>query len=280
MTFSKSIKYSILVNSCDKFSDCWHPFFKLLKIYWPDCKASLYLNTEKEDYSHQGMLINSTKVGLKQTKYKSHFTWSECLLKALDKIEDEIIIYMQEDYFLKAPVKNELVEHFVELIESDESIHCIHLTDAGPNGEAPSNKDKLLWTVPKIHRDRVSCQAAIWRKSVLREYIRSHESGWNFEWYGSKRAELLDHNFYTVDRNVIMLNKFEIIPYVCTGIIGGKWSKEVPLLFTENNINIDYTKREFFKGNKLTIFERIKSKIKRIPNDIRSNFDLFMMKYK
>lgn len=30
------MNYSILVNTCDKFEDCWNPFFKLLSIYWPD----------------------------------------------------------------------------------------------------------------------------------------------------------------------------------------------------------------------------------------------------
>ena len=41
---------AILVNSCDKYEDAWDPFFKLLKIQWPDCPYRIYLNTEFKNY--------------------------------------------------------------------------------------------------------------------------------------------------------------------------------------------------------------------------------------
>lgn len=44
------MKYALLVNTCDKFEDCWIPFFSLLKKYWPDCSGKIYLNTEYKSY--------------------------------------------------------------------------------------------------------------------------------------------------------------------------------------------------------------------------------------
>ena len=29
---------TVLVNSCDSYSDAWYPFFTLWKKYWPDSK--------------------------------------------------------------------------------------------------------------------------------------------------------------------------------------------------------------------------------------------------
>jgi hypothetical protein len=55
-------QYSILVNTCDKFEDCWDPFFKLFKFYWPDYTGTIYLNTEYKDYSFEGLTIVSLKV--------------------------------------------------------------------------------------------------------------------------------------------------------------------------------------------------------------------------
>ncbi len=37
---------TVLINSCDAYSDLWEPFFKLFSIYWPDCPYEIVLNTE------------------------------------------------------------------------------------------------------------------------------------------------------------------------------------------------------------------------------------------
>lgn len=50
------MKYSILVNTCDKFEDCWNPFFKLFFLFWPDYNGVIYLNTEYKEYSVRGFI--------------------------------------------------------------------------------------------------------------------------------------------------------------------------------------------------------------------------------
>lgn len=56
------MKYSIIVNTCDSYSDCWEPFFKLFSVFWKDCKGKIFLNTEYKDYSFPGLDITPTKV--------------------------------------------------------------------------------------------------------------------------------------------------------------------------------------------------------------------------
>ncbi len=272
--------YCILINTCDKFEDCWDPFFKLFKIYWPNFQGKIYLNTEYKDYSYENLDIICVKGCLRNNYPKNkRATWSQCLAWALELIEEDIILYMQEDYFIKAPVKNNYINEFIQLINTTKTIHCIHLTDQGSPAENKSEYNHL-YRVPKFHRDRISCQAALWQKKILKQYIRNFESAWNFEWWGSKRASVYDHNFYTVDRNWVILNKFEIIPYVFTGVIGGKWKKEIVELFEKNNILIDYTKRGFFKQQNKSIKDRLKAKLRRIPTEIKSKKDLIQLKYK
>ena len=43
---------TIIVNSCDKYSDLWYPFFELLRIQWPDLSYPIILNTESKTYVH------------------------------------------------------------------------------------------------------------------------------------------------------------------------------------------------------------------------------------
>jgi len=269
--------YSVLINTTDSFEDCWLPFFTLFKKYWPEYTGKIYLNTETKIYTHSG--LNIICIQNNNNKISKTITWSECLVRALNYIDEEIILYMQEDYFLKDFVKNEIVEKFVHLMRNNSKIACIHLTDQGSPGDFISEFENLF-TIPIFHQDRISCQAALWKKDVLLQYPRSHESAWNFEWWGSKRAAILNHNFYVVDRNWVKLNYFEIIPYLFTGVIGGRWLKDVVFLFETNNIKIDYSFRGFFERKNKTLYMRILAKIRRLPIEIQSHIDIILLKIK
>ncbi|MDO6425220.1 hypothetical protein, partial [Saccharophagus degradans] len=82
--------------------------------------------------------------------------------------------YLQEDYFLKDTVKNEEVEYYVSLMESHKNIQCIQLTDQAVVADGDSEY-KDLNKVKFKQRYRVSCQAALWRKSELLKLIREYE---------------------------------------------------------------------------------------------------------
>jgi hypothetical protein len=280
MSINKKKKYSVLINTCDNFEDCWLPFFKLFTIYWSDFEGKIYLNTEYKDFSYPGLDIVCTKVcEVNKVPPTARATWSQCLRWALEAIDTDIVLYMQEDYFLKDNVKNDIVEKYVQMMQDNNDIDCIHLTDQGSPSEMASKYDHL-WTVPQKHQDRISCQAALWKRNVLQQYIRNYETAWNFEWWGSKRAAILKHNFYVVDRTWVKLNTFEIIPYIFTAVIGGRWFKDVVPLCEEHNININYSKRGFFVLKPNTLRNRIKAKIKRLPVEIRSYFGLILLKLK
>ena len=273
--------FSILVNSFDSFEDCWEPFFRLFSIYWPDYKGKIYLNTNFKNFSYGSCNIISTRVAADKTIKDPHaLPWSDCLIRALNKIDEAIILYMQEDYFLKDFVKADIVNRYVQLMSDNPDIHCIHLTDQAVDAEKPSEKYETLWTVPRKHKYRISCQAALWRKDTLMKYLRSYETAWQFEDWGSKRAAMLDHNFFVVDPNWCKKDHFEIIPYVFTGVIRGKWFKEVVPIFDRHNILIEYSMRGFFESRNFSKKERLIRKLKRFPVEIRSSIDLFGLKLK
>lgn len=266
--------YSILINTCDKFEDCWDPFFKLMAKYWSDCKGKIFLNTEFKDYSYPNLSITAVK-GCVNKQYKGKFaTWSQCLRWALDKIDTDIVLYMQEDYFLKAPVKNNVVEKYVRLMDENPEIKCLHLTDQASTATRKSDYEGLN-IVDTKQRYRVSCQAALWRKEELLSLIRDYESAWEFEEFGSQRSSKINHLYLTVDRNVVKLNEYEIIPYIFTGIVQGKWIKECIKLFADNDIHVDFSKRGFNEGRApKKLCERVKYRFKKIPKIIRNKIEL------
>lgn len=267
--------YGVLINTCDSFDDCWQPYFKLYSEYWPRGKGRIYLNTESKDYSYPGLDITALKVCAGEGGRRP--TWSERFLRALDKVEEDVVLYMQEDYFLKAPVKDDLVRRYVELMQGDETIHCIHLTDQAVISAGPSQYEGLS-RVKLRQRYRISCQAALWRKDVLKSYLRAHENVWQFEEFGSRRGARMRHNFYVVDPSRVKLNEFEIIPYIFTGIVRGRWKEEVVQLFEAHGIEIDYSLRGFLgDAPAQTFLDKLENFKKRFPITLRSYLDLMLL---
>ena len=83
---------TILVNSCDLYEDAWDPFFRLLKIQWPDCAYPVILNTETKEYHCDFMDVRTVKSGKKRS-------WSARLKYALDQIETRFVLFSLEDFF-------------------------------------------------------------------------------------------------------------------------------------------------------------------------------------
>jgi hypothetical protein len=258
------MQYSILINTCDKFEDCWNPFFKLFKLYWPDCRGIVYLNTEYKDYSYPGLSVVPVK-GCVGKSFKGKFaTWSSCLKWALDKMDSDIVLYMQEDYFLKAPVKNDLVEKYVKLMYEHPDIKCIHLTDQAVRTCGKSEYENLD-IVEFNQRYRVSCQAALWRRDELYALIRDYEDAWQFEEFGSQRSAVMKSKYLCVSRDFVKLNQFEIIPYIFTGIVQGRWYEETVPLFEKHGIEMDFSKRGMLKdAPKKSFFKRVKYRVNKI----------------
>lgn len=268
---------SILINTTDTFEDCWFPFFTLFKKFWPEYSGKIYLNTETKVYSHEGLNIISIQNNIVSPHKK--ITWSECLMRALEVIEEDVILYMQEDYFLMDFVKNDLYENFVKLITENLDIDCIHLTDAGGHlGNSSLYDDKLDYLISP-QRYLTNCQAALWRKRTLRSLLRPYENAWQFEEFGSKRAFKLKPIFLGVSRSLVKHNDFEIIPYIFTGIIQGRWYEPVVELFEENQIEVDFSIRGFVCHTpKRSLQKKISYQIKRLPIVFKNLIDLASIK--
>jgi len=262
-------KFSILVNSTDSYEDCWFPFFKLFNQYWSKYTGKIYLNTENKTYVHKDLDIISIKNGLGKG------TWSECLICALKFIEEEIILYLQDDYFLRDKVDTDKINELTKLLTAN-NIDCIHLTDQATSGPFKKTKFSDIWEIDKFAPNRINCQAALWKKDTLRVCIKTHESAGEFEHYATKRSLFYDHKIFNINTNNYGLGKKEILPYIFTGIVRGKWNKEVIDLSNENNIIIDFSKRGFYKPNLANpnFLQKLKRFYSSFNSRFRSNIDL------
>ncbi len=255
---------TVLVNSSDGFEDCWQPFFKLFQTYWPECAYPLVLNTETKTYQHPGLDIRSSCVAKGESR---RLTWSECLMRCLDQISTPYVLYLQEDFFLEAPVRADTLGLFADELRGNRA-DVIRLMECGGAGPWHVTNNPLLWRVDQKATYRIALQAALWRKSTLRSHLRAHESPWQLEVFGSRRAQRRrGETVLCVNRDQFHGPGKEIFQYTPTGVVKGQWEHFVPALFAQEGISIDFNKRGFYEPHtRLTarapLFKRLSDRLR------------------
>lgn len=260
--------YCLLVSSCDAYSDCWPPFFALLAKYWRPCTREIYLNTETRAFAFPDLDIHCARVGVGASR---NLTWSECLLRCLDRLPYEIVLYLQEDYFIKDAVDVAMIDSLVDLMMGEDISH-ISLgrgTFLKPGVKSPH---PFLSHIGQSAEYRITTQAGLWKVPALRSYLRRHESAWEFEAYGTKRAQRRRDTFLYVNEEYRELYGRNAIPYDPTGVVHGRWARDVVEdLFAHHGIDVDYAGRGFYDAqddddwNRRPLITRAMRRLRSIP---------------
>lgn len=234
---------AFLLSTCDSYEDTWDPFFILLGKYWPNIPYNVYINTETKQYTPSRELPFSVIPCNTSTKD----TWSNRLLKVLDIIPEDYIFMVLDDFFIKSPVKEEYFERLLEIMDSDDCIASIQLKAARNIQEGKgdvTDNTKMICSEIDHSGWKTHFVPTIWRKSILKKWLRKHETIWGFELYGSQRARIWNYK-----ERVLSVDSPVIFDYLwidgCSVIVNGKWllSPEVDCFFPNNGINIDLSKR-------------------------------------
>lgn len=231
---------TILVNSCDRYEDAWDPFFKLLKLHWPECEQyRIVLNTETKVYNCDFLNVETVCGGKSRT-------WSERLKYALNAIDTEYILYFLEDFFLLSKVSNDTFLEALELIKSD-SIGYIGLKYQEKreyrNAADEDNSQRFILKDKVVSINRINSMTALWNKKWLFNLIRDHETPWEFELYGSERSRR------TPEKVLIINNAKDACPCVFNynvdviyghGLTRGKWLPKNAELFEQYGIKVNF----------------------------------------
>ncbi|MBR5923733.1 MAG: hypothetical protein IKZ59_08070 [Clostridia bacterium] len=102
---------SIIISSCDKFSDLWDANVKLLEKNWADRNIKTYIVTDKPtDKKFSNVEILSAGEGTEIT---------ERIRFALSVIKTEYIILLLDDYFLTDPINDKKIEDCIGVMEKE-----------------------------------------------------------------------------------------------------------------------------------------------------------------
>jgi hypothetical protein len=214
--------------SCQAYSDAWPAFSGLVKHFWPN---------------HPSMMIVTDKIGFDDINgFTSAFVGKSdnwCgILAEWAALQDEPVLLMQEDFFLNAEVRPDLIEHGLEQMEK-RGAGCVRLYPC-PGGDEEYG-DPHFAIVPHGVRYRTSCQAALWRPSYLREIAIRFKTPAEFEIKGTEFSNLLAMPVLAFKRNVQPWP----LSYLCSAISRGEWNPAAKDLCDSLNISVDWTRRRF-----------------------------------
>lgn len=235
---------ALFVNSSDGFDDCWRPFFDLLYCYTDKLQKKIYLNTETKSFIHTKLDIKCTKVNELTSNQK--LTWSEATKIGVQQVNEDFILYFQEDYFLTEQIDEEKIEYCVKMMSQHKEIGCIQLTNIGSRRPFLKSNYTQLMIIPSNAKYSISTQVALWRKDVFLKYLEDWESGWQFEIFGTLRARNRKEVFLSC---MLCQDSKPPVEYLATGIIKGKWHHGAPALMAKHDISVDFNVRGFMTKN-------------------------------
>lgn len=183
---------SILVPSCDAYSDVWPVFLHGFRTHWPDCPFPVYFGTNEIGFVDGRVTAITSAQGL---------VWSNRLLDYLYRVQSKYILLLLEDFILRRNVNSESVLSAVQFCE-DHAAACVRLVPRPP----PATRRNVQGRFSEIYTGesyRISTQAAVWRREYLLQLLRKDESIWDFEMRGTVRSSDLAGSVWSVDRPIL-----------------------------------------------------------------------------
>lgn len=223
---------SVLIYSCDKYSDVWEPFFTLFFRYW-ECPFRVYIATESKKCFTPGV-----------TTINGLGTWTERMQKAVREIPTKYVIGMCEDFFFRRPVRQNIIDNCIMYMEHDYEAGCFNFEKEYDQGIQliPSEYLDFAEKPPGDHFQK-SCQPTLWRREYLAELLEGKMDAWHWEW--QVRDYPLKHYIWNGLRDELVF-EYGYHNNKWFGIQKGKWVKDdVGPLFQKERIEVDYRKRGF-----------------------------------
>ncbi len=218
---------AVVVSSCDAFFDCWRPFAFFFRKYWDDCPFPIYLIVN--ELRIRSDFIQPLAVGRDQG-------WASNMKRALEKITAPRVLYFQEDYFLRAPVRREhLAEDFAYAFEQNADAFCFRARSELEKDFRPIND--RFGIVPRASDARTRCQLTLWKRESFLSALRDGETAWEMEARGSERTrDLLALSYSTRAQAPAR--------YLMSAIVRGLWTREALKMCADAGVAI----RPHFRG--------------------------------
>ena len=254
---------TILVNSCDLYEDAWNPFFRLLKIQWPQCEEyDIVLNTESKEFDCHYLNVRTFCGGFDKT-------WSKRLMDCLETIDSEYIFFFLEDEFLLEPVNVSEFDKVIDFLNNNKDVGVLY---PHKNKKQTMDIDEDYFSRDLITENRrLVCICAIWRKNFLAKMLRVEESPWDFETYAPERSKQYPERVLQYNKKLPGVILYDDQTDFGYGITEKKWLPNTKKLFEKYGIEVDYENLGFYPYENQIIAQEMRRKQRKHEQKLELN---------
>jgi len=164
-------RLSLMIHTCEKFSDLWDSHIRLLELNWKDRDVETYLVTDEgsnRSYDHIQIIATGKGCELPQR--------AAC---ALSSITTEYILVTLDDYFPIYPIDSRKIERLLDIMDK-EKIDYMRLFPI-PNSKRKFGDYQDLYEIALEEEYDVNLYQGIWRKSFMNHTIDRPLNAWKYE---------------------------------------------------------------------------------------------------
>lgn len=168
----KSNRYTLLIHSCDKFSDLWDAHVKLLNKNWLDrnCRTCI-LTDASNPQQFDGVEVMSAGAGMEIT---------ERIRYALTQITTNYVLVTLDDYFVTTPISSARIERLIDIMEA-KGYDYVRLFDR-PRGGLTPTEEKDFFDLSLKGDYKVNLYPGIWRTDFMAKTLGDKVlNAWEFE---------------------------------------------------------------------------------------------------
>lgn len=216
----------MVVFSCDSCQDTFEPFHKCVEKYYPNHPEIIYI-TETVKNPYYKTICKNYPVEL----------WTKKIREALKKIDDNIILLMTDDNFIREPVDVERIKYCEKNLK--DNIAMFNFEKSFDDQDLPCQYEGFKKKNPNgIVLTSIMC--GMWQKDKLLTVLNITCKPWEIE-----RLNIAhDFEYYINSKDYIINFGYHFQqPFAITK---GKWAREIIPFFEKEEIEIDYSIRGFY----------------------------------
>jgi len=203
-----------------KYSDVWPMHFGQLTLYASNVKSYAFSNQESiskwDTKDHQ--LVT----------YKDSDPYWKQYIGCLESIQENFVIYSQEDFILFSEIDYESISRYREFLSLSDYDY-VRLIRCGYRTPLDRHVVDDIYEVHMETNDAFSMQATLWKKSSIKklyEHVKSEKwlesDAWN---NGARDLGIKGTLIYNGEPKIGAAHyDSKVYPYVCTAINRGKWN--------------------------------------------------------
>ena len=224
---------TLVVNTCDSYSDLWELFYLALNEYWPNRTITMLYNTELK--TELGFSASNCIVHQSQAQH-----WGGRLIETLDDVETEYVLMVCDDFIIEDHFDEGLLEQALMWMDKNKDISVFYLDDM----KLEATRDVTSYDGFELINDksefRLNTAPGLWRREDLKLFTGKEDSPWAWEVFGTYRTQKIHREFYQpTNRKIYHFNGAK-----GGAIYRGKWvEKVVSDKIEKYKLNIDLEKR-------------------------------------